>query len=193
MVGGVYRPRLPAGAVERKAVASDFSAGTGVGGSDGGWRTVLWLGVWAIVVGTVYTVLLAPAVEHTSQWQESGDVWLFVDPARSVLRGDLFFVCQGNPYFSYPPGIAVLLAPVVAFGDLHLSDNVANPDHSTLWLLLGPAGLALTVPLLRPAGSLLRAVNRAKDVAGVQVALVVGFAVVECPGFDGDLVCRSCK
>lgn len=92
MVGGVYRPRPPAGAVERKAVASDFSAGTGVGSSDGGWRTVLWLGVWAIVVGTVYTVLLAPAVKHTSQWQESGDVWLFVDPARSVLRGDLFFV-----------------------------------------------------------------------------------------------------
>jgi hypothetical protein len=142
------------------------------------WRAALLLGAATITCGLAYSLIVAPAVEGYRGWEFPGDAWVFVAPARHILRAQIFWVYNGNPYFVYPPGVALVLAPVVALGGLlHLSDNLQDPSHPTLWLLLGPAGLALTVPLLRSARSLLRSLGVRERVVGVQAGLTVGFVL----------------
>ncbi|MHB8340709.1 MAG: hypothetical protein ACYDB7_05975 [Mycobacteriales bacterium] len=143
----------------------------------GRWYHLLVVLLVLVMAGLAYSLVIGSALAHQHGWTFAADTWTSVGPARAVAHGRLFFIYQANPYYLYGPAEAVLMAPVVALGGaLHLSDNLTNPAHPTLLLLVLPAGLLLAVPMLRAAAALAGG-TRAR-VVGVQVALVGAFVFV---------------
>jgi hypothetical protein len=85
----------------------------------------------------------------------SGDFWVASAAARYVANGALGFVYESSRYLTALPLYPILLAPLVAAGQvLGLSEPPA--PMPTMWLLLAPFTVALAVPLLHQVRGLVR-------------------------------------
>jgi hypothetical protein len=114
------------------------------------WRAAVWLTLLLIGIGMVYTMLQWPPWRLPHEWAPPGDIWHPMVAAHAVARGHPGHMYRPDDFYVAMPLFATLLAPVAAVGQaLHLTESYPRVvAHPTLWLVYGPYGLAMSLPLL---------------------------------------------
>jgi len=110
----------------------------------------VWLTLLGIAIGMIYTMLQWPPWHLPHEWGPPGDIWHPMVAAHTVASGDPGHLYRPDGYYVAMPLFAILLAPVAAVGHaLHLTESYPREvAHPTLWLVYGPYGLAMNLPLL---------------------------------------------
>jgi hypothetical protein len=131
-----------------------------------------------VSVALVWTCAVADAVHDfpgPHRWWIPGDAWIPVLPAHFVAEGAFPFLYEAHPGFTYPPGIAVLLAPLAAIGEaFHLSESTTIVvQRPAFWLLLCPVGVGCALFPLASFRRLAVSLHLQRRVAACQVALAV--------------------
>jgi hypothetical protein len=100
--------------------------------------------------GMAYAMLQWPPWHLPREWVPPGDIWHPMVAAHAVARGDPGHLYASDDFYVAMPLFAILLAPVAAVGQaLHLTESYPRSvAHPTLWLVYGPYGLAMSLPLL---------------------------------------------
>ncbi len=152
------------------------------------WRATIWLTVLTIATGMAWSLWFEPWMHHSPYWLPSDDVWVPIQPAQYVANGALGYLYEATPLFVAPPLIAIVLAPVALVGQMfEMTSNTPFPiPHPTLWLVYGPAGLALTAVLFHAVRSVaveLR-IGRPILLQLVALALVAGPVAIRAGHFE---------
>jgi hypothetical protein len=120
-------------------------------------KWVILLALLLVASGMVYTLVVAPAVDHSSAWIVPGDIWGTFRSAQYVGWGDIGDIYSGGTGLVTFPGIAVLLAPVTmlaGFLGLTASFQPIFLAHPTAWLVLGPTEMVAGTVVLFALDSL---------------------------------------
>ena len=143
------------------------------------WRATIWLTLLAIAAGMAWSLWLEPWMRHSPYWLPSEDVWVPIQSAQYVANGALGYLYEATPLFVAPPLIAIVLAPIALIGQtLGMTTDTPFPiPHPTLWLVYGPAGLALTAVLFHAVRSVAVELRIRRPV----VLQLVAFALVVDP------------
>ena len=130
------------------------------------WRAALLLGLVTIVLGTLYPMVVVPAVKGAYRWWVVDEVWPPFMAARFAGNGALGYLYSADPLFVAGPIGAIVLIPVVMLGDaLGLTDSYRySVAHPSVWLLYGPYALGFSVVLLYAVRAL---ADRAWGMAGM--------------------------
>jgi hypothetical protein len=100
-----------------------------------------------VLAGLLWTCLVLPFFAARGQprpWLIPGDVWIFTGAADYVAAGALPFLYEADRAFVYPPGLAILLAPVCALGRaLQLSTSTTQYEiaRPALWFPVAIVGI----------------------------------------------------
>jgi hypothetical protein len=142
------------------------------------YRAAVALTAALVAAAISWSCILAPAVHSfpgPARWWVPGDVWVFVSAAHFVAAGALPFVYEADPAYVYPPGMALLLAPIAAIGWwLRLSESTGTVVHKPqLWLLVAPTGVGTSFLALWSLRRLLLAIGQARRLAAVQLAVAL--------------------
>jgi len=129
-----------------------------------------------IGAGMVYTMLQWPPWHLPHEWGPPGDIWHPMVAAHAVARGHPGHMYRPDGFYVAMPLFAILLAPVAAVGQaLHLTESYPRVvAHPTLWLVYGPYGLAMSLPLLYAVRALATeaGIRRGRLILQVLVALL---------------------
>ncbi len=104
-----------------------------------------------VAIGMFCTMILFPAIAHTSSWAVGIDPWVPVKASTFVVKGAYDRIYSSSPFFVATPLLPLVLSPVVAVGRaLHLSQGampypVARP---TLWWIYAPFGFGVCGAIL---------------------------------------------
>jgi hypothetical protein len=116
------------------------------------------VGVFVVIVGVSYSLLLAPILLHWRGWWLNAEAFSPVYAGRWVWNGAYAYLYEADSAWIAGPLLPVVVAPVAGVQDLFaLTDNLRfGLPHPTLWLVLMPYGLSFSIPLLMSVRSLAR-------------------------------------
>jgi hypothetical protein len=151
------------------------------GPADRAWRAAVVLGL-VLIVGAFAYALLYPVVHGCPCRGRDGrfvlvvatpqDVWVAVEAARYVANGALGFVYESSRYLAALPLYPILLAPLVAVGQV-LGLSAPPAPTATMYFLLAPFTVALATPLLHQVRGLVRDASAGASALSVQLWTMV--------------------
>jgi hypothetical protein len=138
------------------------------------------LGLLTIAGGMVYTLVVAPLVEHSGGWWIVPDAWVPLRAASYVANGALVYIYESASIFVATPLLPIVLAPLI-FVEQHFGLVEGYPlalPHPSMWLVFAPYSLALCAVLFAAVRSLASQVGIERGRLGAQIAVL---ALVVCP------------
>ena len=132
--------------------------------------------VAVVVTGLLYAFLWDPVVHHGQAWLEPSDAWGVYRAAHYVTWGYLGGVYNQETGMVTFPGIAVLLSPLVALGDvLRLTSSIGGlvVARPTATVLLAPVELVLATTVVFAADALAEELEVGRS-ARVGLCIAVG-------------------
>jgi hypothetical protein len=147
-------------------------------------KWAIGVGLVYVAVGLLYSFFWGPVVDHSSIWQQPGDMWATFRVAHLVGWGDIGDIYSQGAGFITFPGIAVLLAPLAMLAwSMHWTESYPYPlAHASGWPVLAVAvmglGIFALVALDALAEHLGASRNRRIALSVIQAAILFNVDVV---------------